>query len=182
MRLNNSIKFVVAVGVSELAGVIGSAFTIPAIPSWYASLAKPALNPPGWIFGPVWTALYFCIGISLFLVWKNNWRVVNPILTGRRKAWNAWSKRLWTGDLQKVNAIAIFGIQYMLNMLWPVLFFDLHFPGFAFFEILALWFAIVYTIVNFYRISKPAAYLLAPYLLWVTFAVYLNFSIWQLNG
>ena len=121
------------------------------------------------------------MGISLYLSWKNNWEVKNPVFQGKRKAWNSWSERLWTGDLQKQNVIAIFGVQLILNVLWSFVFFGLKFPGLAFFELLALWFAVLYLIVNFYRISKTAAYLLLPYMLWISFAVYLNFSIWQLN-
>lgn len=180
MRFTNVLKLVIAIAVSGLAGVIGAIFTAPAI-IWYAGLVKPALNPPAWVFGPVWTALYALIGISLYLAWKNDWKVNNPILAGERKTWNAWSERLWTGDLQKVNAVAIFGVQYVLNGAWSYLFFGLRLPGFAFFELCALWFAIVWTTVVFYRISRLAAYLLVPYLLWVSFAVYLNYSIWVLN-
>lgn len=181
MKSNNFFKFIISIIVSGLAGIMGSIFTVSAIPNWYAALEKPALNPPSWVFGFVWTILYFLIGISLFLVWKNNWKTKNQILESRRKAWNAFSERLWTGDLKKINVIIIFGIQYFLNILWSFVFFGLHLPGLAFFEILALWFAIIWTIVNFYRISKLAAYLLLPYILWVSFAAYLNYVIWILN-
>lgn len=181
MRFTNALKFVIAIAVSELAGVIGVVFTAPAISVWYAGLVKSALNPPSWVFGPVWTALYVLIGIALYLVWKNDWKTNNPIWMGEGKAWNAWSRRLWTGDLQKANAVAIFGVQYILNTAWSYLFFGLHLSGFAFFELCALWFSIVWTVIVFYRISRPAAYLLLPYLLWVSFALYLNYSIWILN-
>lgn len=182
MRFNNFSNFVIAITVSLSAGAVGFIFTAPAVQSgWYAGLAKPALNPPNWIFGPVWTTLYFLIGVSLYLVRKNGWKVVNPLFESGRKAWNPISERLWRGDLQRTNAICIFGTQYVLNILWPYLFFSLHLAGPAFFAILALWCAIVYTIINFYRISKPAAYLLLPYLLWVSFASYLNYSIWIFN-
>jgi translocator protein len=182
MKVNNFFKFVISVGISLLAGVIGSFFTMPSIQSgWYGQLVKPALNPPNWIFGPVWTALYFLIGISLFLVWKNNWKVLNPIFKTEKKAWNKWSERLWKGDLQKANAILIFSVQYILNLAWSFVFFGIVSPFIAFCVILALWFAIICTIVNFYRISKLSAYLLIPYILWVSFAGYLNLSIWLLN-
>ncbi len=181
MNPKNILKFIIAVVVSELAGTIGAIFTKPSIPTWYASLVKPALNPPSWVFGPVWTALYFLIGVSFYLVWARNWKVVHPILIRTKKAWNPWSERLWRGDLQKVNVISIFAVQYVLNVAWSFVFFGLHQPLIAFFVILALWFSILYTIVNFYRISKPAAYLLLPYILWVSFAVYLNYAIWALN-
>lgn len=181
MKRNNILKFIVAVVVSESAGVIGAVFTVLAVSSWYAGLAKPALNPPAWVFGPVWTVLYFLMGVSLYLAWKNDWKVKNHILEGKRKAWNHLSERLWTGSWQKENAIGIFGTQLFLNVLWSIMFFYLKSPGLAFFEILALWFAILHTIANFYRISKASAYLLLPYIIWVSFAAYLNCAIWLLN-
>lgn len=179
--LNNFFKFIIAVAVVELAGVIGAVFTMPAISDWYAELVKPALMPPTWVFEPVWVLLYFLIGISLFLVWKNGWKTANPIFEKNVKGWNRWSERLWIGDWQKANTIAIFALQYILNIAWPYLFFGLYLPDIAFSEILMLWFAVVWMIVVFYRISRPAACLLIPYLLWVSFACYLNFTIFMLN-
>ena len=179
--MNKTLKFIIAIAVSELAGVIGSVFTLPSIPTWYATLNKPALNPPSWVFGPVWTTLFLLMGISLYLVWSKNWQVSHRMWEGGKRAWNRYSERLWTGSWQKANVIALFAIQLFLNAFWSVLFFGLKVPGFAFFELLALWFAILYTIINFYRISKPAAYLLIPYLLWVSFAGYLNYAVWMMN-
>lgn len=181
MKISGVVKFIVAIALAESAGAIGSLVTISNVTSWYAGLAKPAFNPPGWIFGPVWTTLYFLMGVALFLVWKNDWKVKNHILEKRRKAWNPYSERFWTGSWQKANVIAIFAVQLILNALWSLIFFGLKSPGFALFEIMALWVAILYTIINFYRISKAAAYLLIPYILWVSFAGYLNFSLWMLN-
>jgi len=158
MKLNNFFKLVIAIVVSELAGVIGSVFTISAIPNWYAGLVKPVLNPPSWVFGPAWTTLYALMGISAFLIWKNGWE---------KKAVK--------------TALGVFGIQLFLNALWSIIFFGLHSPGWALVDIIALWLAIVWTIFVFYKISKPAAYLLVPYILWVSFASYLNYSIWILN-
>lgn len=182
MKLNNFFKLVIAVAVSEMAGVIGAFFTTSVVQSnWYVWITKPALNPPSWLFGPVWTSLYFLIGISLYLVWKNNWEIKNPFFHENKKAWNRWSERLWTGDLYKINAISVFGVQYILNILWSYIFFGLRSPFFSLIEILAFWISIVYVIINFYRISKLAAYLLLPYLIWVSFATYLNYAIWVLN-
>ena len=181
MKTNNFFKLVIAVALSELAGAVGAIFTTPSISSWYATLAKPELSPPNWIFAPVRITLYALMGVSLYLVWKNDWKVKNHILEQRRKAWNYLSERFWTGSWQKQNVIAIFSLQLFLNILWSFIFFGLKLPGLAFFEILALWFAILYTIVNFYRISKASAYLLLPYIVWVSFAVYLNYAIWALN-
>ncbi len=158
MKISNPIKLIIAVVVSELAGIIGSVFTVPAIPMWYATLVKPALNPPAWIFGPVWTTLYALMGVAAFLVWKKGWE----------------KKEVKT-------ALGIFGIQLVLNTLWSVIFFGLHSPGVALVDIIFLWLAILATIVAFAKISRAAAWLLAPYILWVSFAVYLNYSIWVLN-
>jgi tryptophan-rich sensory protein len=183
MKTNNIFKFIVSVVVCEIAGIAGAVFTAPSISSgWYAGLVKPALNPPSWIFGPVWTMLYFLMGVALFLVWKNEWHVVRPLMRpSGKKPWNKWSERFWVGDLQKENIIAVFTIQLLLNAIWSPVFFGAHKPDLAFFILVALWCAIIYTIVNFYRVSRMAAWLLFPYILWVTFAGYLNFSIWQLN-
>ena len=165
MKLNNLFKLVIAIGISEMAGIIGSVFTISAIPNWYAGLVKSALNPPSWVFGPVWTTLYALMGISLFLVWKQHSSILE----------NVRMLRMW-----KIG-IAAFFVQLSLNAVWSIIFFGLQNPGWALIDIAFLWLAIVWTITVFYKISKPAAYLLLPYLLWVSFASYLNYSIWALN-
>lgn len=124
---------------------------------WYASLRKPSWNPPGWIFGPVWTALYTMMAVAAWLVW-------------RRGGWGKQRKPL-----------LIFIVQLMLNALWTPLFFGLHRPAWAFAEIVLLWLAIVATIVVFRPVSGPAMLLLVPYLAWVSFAAVLNFTLWRLN-
>lgn len=146
------------IAVSELAGVIGGVFTFSAIPAWYSGLARPAFGPPAWLFGPVWTILYALMGIAAFLVWKNGWKKKEVKI-----------------------ALLLFGIQLSLNTLWSIIFFGLRSPGGAFIEIMFLWLAILATIIAFARISRPAAWLLAPYILWVSFAAYLNYAIWTLN-
>lgn len=158
MKLNNFSKLVIAIVVSESAGIIGSVFTTPSIPTWYAELAKPALNPPAWVFGPAWITLYFLMGVAVFLVWRRG-----------------------LGQKEVKTALAIFIGQLALNTLWSIIFFSLHNPFWAFIEIIILWLAILWTILAFYKISRPAAYLLLPYILWVSFAAYLNYSIWMLN-
>lgn len=163
MRVNNFFKLVIAIAVSEAAGIIGSFFTISAIPTWYAGLVKPALNPPAWVFGPAWTTLYALMGIAAWLVWRQ------------------WDQGDPSTRLRVKTALAIFGLQLFLNAIWSIIFFGLHSPGWALVDIILLWLAIVWTMVVFYKISKPAAYLLVPYLLWVSFASYLNYSIWALN-
>lgn len=150
-------KLIISIIICELAGVVGSVFTMPAIKNWYFFLNKPSFNPPDWVFAPVWTILFLLMGISLYLVWQK------------------------IGSWRREKAITIFALQLILNILWSVLFFGLKLPGPAFFEILMLWFAILYTIINFYRISRSASWLLLPYILWVSFAAILNFFIWRLN-
>ncbi|MDO8676454.1 MAG: TspO/MBR family protein [Candidatus Azambacteria bacterium] len=156
MKLNNTLKLIIAVVVSELAGIAGAFFTISAIPTWYSALTKPALNPPAWIFGPVWVALYFLMGVSLWLIWKSDS--------------NEKNKALW-----------LFVAQLALNAIWSPIFFGAHSIGSALAIIVLLWAAIVLTILIFKKISKTAAWLLLPYILWVSFACYLNYAIWALN-
>lgn len=158
MKFNDLLKLIIAIVVSELAGIIGSIFTMPSIPTWYAGLVKPALNPPAWIFGPTWTTLYFLMGVAAFLIWR---------------------KGLERKDVK--IALGIFIGQLVLNSLWSIIFFGLHNPGAAFVEIIFLWLAIIATIITFAKISKSAAWLLMPYILWVSFASYLNYAIWTLN-
>lgn len=158
MKTNNTLKLIIAIAVSEFAGIIGSVFTAPSIASWYAGIVKPALNPPAWVFGPVWTTLFALMGISAFLVWK---------------------KGLERKDVK--IALGIFVGQLVLNTLWSIIFFGLYAPVGAFIELIILWLAILATIIAFAKISRPAMWLLLPYILWVSFAGYFNFNIWMLN-
>lgn len=156
--MRNGLKLIISVIGAEFAGIVGSLFTAPAIPTWYASLTKPAFNPPSWIFAPVWTTLYAFMGIAAFLVWQ---------------------KGLDRADVRK--ALGVFLLQLVLNAAWSIIFFGLHNPAWALFDITALWLAIIWNITLFYAVSKPAAWLLVPYILWVSFAAYLNWSLWMLN-
>lgn len=158
IELNNILKLVTSVIICLFAGFIGSFFTSPSIPTWYATLTKPSFSPPNWVFAPVWTTLFVLMGISLYLV---------------------WSKELQNRDVK--ISLFIFGIQLVLNVLWSFLFFGLHSPVYAFVEIIILWAAIALTIQKFSKVSRTAGLLLLPYILWVSFAAILNFSIWQLN-
>lgn len=156
MKINNTSKLIISIAVCELAGFIGSIFTTPAIPKWYANLPKPAFSPPSWIFAPVWITLYALMGIAAFLVWKKG---------PARK------------DIK--IALVIFMLQLALNTLWSIIFFGARNPGVAFLDIILLWLAILSTIYAFSKISRSAAWLLAPYIIWVSFAAYLNFMIWM---
>jgi len=152
------VGIVAFVVICELAGVAGSLFTRPAIPGWYAGLAKPAFNPPDWIFGPVWITLYALMGIAAWLVYVRG-----------------------TERPEVKRALFAFAAQLVLNVLWTVMFFGArHILG-AFVIIVALLIVIAGLIPRFHRISKTAAWLLAPYALWVGFAAVLNASIYVLN-
>lgn len=158
MNARTFLKLVVTVVVTQLAGIIGSLFTFSAIPTWYATLTKPELNPPSWVFGPVWTTLYLLMGVSAFLIWQKGWA---------RK------------DVK--IALSVYGVQLVLNALWSIVFFGMQSPGLALVVIAFLFVSIVATMVLFYKISRPAMYLLIPYILWVSFASYLNYAIYALN-
>jgi tryptophan-rich sensory protein len=149
------LAFIIA---AELAGVIGSVFTMPNIQTWYATLAKPEFAPPNWVFGPVWITLYLMMGIAAYLV--------------AEKGIDKKEERF---------ALTIFGFQLAINAIWSFAFFGLQSPLFGLMIIVLLWFSIVETILLFANISKKAAWLLVPYLLWVTFATYLNLQILLLN-
>lgn len=156
--MKNAYKLIISIIICELAGIIGSIFTSSSIPNWYSELNKPELAPPNWLFGPVWIILFALMGISLFLIWKKG-----------------------INTKEKKDAVWIFTFQLILNMIWSIIFFGLFSPKFAFLEIIILWLAILWTIISFAKISKASAWLLMPYILWVSFAGYLNFMIWILN-
>src|SRR4030043_1667218 len=147
-------KLAVSILVCQGAGIIGSFFTLPAISTWYTTLNKPSFNPPNWIFAPVWTLLYLSMGIGAFLIWEKGFKKKEVRI-----------------------ALLIFALQLALNIKWSFLFFGLKSPSLAFVEIIFLWLAIAATIWAFYKISKPAGLILIPYLIWVTLATVLNFSI-----
>lgn len=154
--MKNIYKLILSLLIPQLAGGLGSIFTARSVGDWYLTLEKPALNPPGWVFGPVWTGLFLLMGYSLYLIWTKD-------APGKKPAY-------W-----------IFGVQLFFNVLWSTLFFGFKSPGLAFGEIWILWFLIILNIYIFSRFSRTAAWLLAPYLLWVSFAMYLNYSLWRLN-
>jgi tryptophan-rich sensory protein len=139
-------------------GFGGSYSTAESIPTWYAQLNKPAWNPPNWLFGPVWTVLYIMMGVAAWLVWREH------------------------GFPGASTALTLFGVQLLLNFAWTPLFFGLHWMGIAFAEIILLWLAILATILAFRKLNVVAAWLMVPYLLWVSFAAALNFTLWQMNA
>ena len=156
-------RLIISLALPQLAGLIGSLFTAPAIATWYAFLEKPSFNPPNWIFGPVWVLLYILMGISVYLVWSSF-----------TKASEGQSRK------SKV-ALWLFWIHLFFNAIWSIVFFGLQNPGLAFLNIIINWVFIVVLIIKFRKIKKLSSILLIPYLLWVSFASLLNYFIWQLN-
>jgi len=153
------IKLMISIAICLIAGALGSFFTTPEISTWYATLIKPYIAPPNWVFFPVWTALFIMMGISLFLVWQKGLQ-----------------------DQQVKTALSIFAVQLFLNVLWSAAFFGLRSPIAGLVEISILWIFILVMILKFMRISRVAGLLLIPYIIWVTFAAIINFLIWRLNS
>lgn len=156
--LKEVLKLIASIIVVFIAGAIGNFFTLSEITTWYTTLTKPTWTPPNWVFGPVWTTLYILMGIALYLVWSSGL------------------------DRKDVKiAIVVFFVQLILNTLWSLVFFGMHslFGGVV--TIVILWIAILVNIILFYRISKPAGLLLVPYIIWVSIASYLTYSVYLLN-
>ena len=151
-------KLFISILIPLLVGAISGFFTSSGVNGWYALANKPWFNPPNWIFAPVWTTLYVLMGIALFLVWKAD-----------------------ADKSIKQTAIILFTLQLTLNFFWSIIFFKLQQPGWAFVEIILMWLMILLTILWFGKINATAAWLLVPYICWVSFASVLNYSIWKLN-
>lgn len=156
MKLGTKITVLIIVCLG--IGYASSIVTQNGIETWYNTIEKPSFNPPNWLFGPVWTALYICIAVAGGIVWD----------------------KIDTNPLAK-KAMIFFGIQLFLNTMWSFLFFGLKNPLIALIEIILLLLMIYETYILFAKINKTAGYLFIPYLLWVSFAMFLNASIWWLN-
>jgi tryptophan-rich sensory protein len=152
------IRFIVSVVGCEVGGILGTPFTVIALPTWYATLNMPSFAPPNWVFGPVWTLLYFLMGTSFYLIWKQSWQKKKIATAGR-----------------------FFLAQLALNFIWSPIFFGLRAPLLGLVVIVVMWILIVMTMKKFYPLSRLAFYLLIPYILWVSFATILNAAIVVLN-
>lgn len=157
MTKSNIIKLIFSLILPLSIGAFAGMFTSKAIPVWYATLNSPSFNPPNWLFGPVWTTLYILMGISFYLIWKQE------------------------KSEERNFAMLAFLIQLALNFAWSFIFFYFNKIGFAFAEIVLLWLSIVLMIIRFYKIKPITAYINIPYLLWVSFASMLNLSYYLLN-
>jgi benzodiazapine receptor len=156
-RRHQWLALIILLAVCFAAAATGGAATYPSVEGWYAALAKPSWTPPDWVFGPVWTALYTCMAVAAWLVWRKR------------------------GLVGAKGELALFGVQLAFNVAWSWLFFRLQSPGLAFVDIMLLLAAIAATVFAFRRVSITAGLLLVPYLGWVTFAGVLNFAIWRMN-
>lgn len=150
--------FIISLLITLAIAAVASLCTIPQIPTWYSGLNKPSFNPPNQLFGPVWTVLYIMIATAAYLIWKQ--RDQSQLYTTTR---------------------TVYFIQLALNFFWSIIFFGLHQILFALVVIGLLWISIVLTMYYFSKFNKTACWLLLPYLLWVSFASALNFSIYLLN-
>lgn len=157
-ELSSTWKFIIAVFICEAVGIVSGLLTQNEMTTWFSSLNKPSWNPPAYLFGPVWTTLYLLMGISLGLIWKSN-----------------------APETQKLRAELTFALQLFLNFMWSILFFKCHSPALAFMDIVLMIVTILMTIGRFARMSRLAAWLLIPYLMWVCFATVLNYRIWAMN-
>lgn len=158
MRRTDLFKLAASLGYCYLAAFIGSMFTTPNVPTWYASLARPSFAPPDWVFAPVWTAIFTLMGISAYLVWREG-----------------------TNDPRVKVGLAVFALQLAVNVTWSAAFFGLRSPLAGLVVIALLWALIALNIQKFREVSQTAAALLLPYIIWVSFAAVLNFEIWRLN-
>jgi tryptophan-rich sensory protein len=151
-------KLILSIFVCQGAGVLGSIFTRSSVSTWYPTLAKPWFAPPGWFIAAVWLLLFTLMGLSLFLVWREG-----------------------LGRTAVKDAIYVFAAQLGVNILWSAAFFGLQSPLAGLIVIALLWLLILLTIIKFRSISRDASYLLVPYIIWVSVAAYLNYSILVLN-
>ena len=158
MKLSKVITLIVCLIVPLAVGGFAGVETAQNITTWYVDLVKPWFNPPNYLFGPVWTLLYILMGIAMYLVF---WTFSSAVL--------------------RKQAIILFATQLLFNFAWSFIFFKYHQLGWALFEIIIMWMLIFVTIMAFAKVSKVAAWLLVPYISWVSFATILNFAIWRLN-
>jgi tryptophan-rich sensory protein len=155
----NWFQLIGAIVLCQAAGILGAFFTVKAIPAWYAKLKKPSFNPPNWIFGPVWTVLYTLMGVVLYRLWQ-----LEPGTDGR------------------FLALFLFFLQLALNALWTPIFFGLRALWPALIEVLLMLAAIIVVTLQLTRVDMVSAWLMAPYIVWVSFATRLNYAYAKLNS
>ncbi len=152
-------RFILSIIICQLAGIIGSIFTASSVTSWYPTLVKPSFTPSGFYIGLIWIVLFFLMGISLFLIWRET-----------------------PSSIEARIALNFFATQLIVNVLWSMAFFGMRSPIRGVFVIAFLWILILINIIKFWPVNRTAAILLIPYIVWVSIAAYLNYSIWRLNS
>lgn len=158
MEKSDLFRLILSIIICQMAGVIGSIFTASSVASWYPTLVKPSITLPGFYIGSIWIALFTLMGISLFLIWRHH-----------------------SDGSDARGALYFFAAQLVVNTLWSAAFFGMQSPISGLVVIALLWILILITIVKFLPLNRAAAFLLVPYILWVSFAAYLNYLIWRLN-
>jgi tryptophan-rich sensory protein len=158
VKIKSPRKLISSLLVCQLAGLLGLLFTTASIANWYVFLNRPSIAPPNWVFAPVWIMLYLLMGVSFYLIWQSRGKKAN-----------------------KQSAIKLFLFQLVLNSVWSIIFFGIREIGWALVEIILLVITLVLVIKKFYKIDHRAAWLLSPYLVWVSFASFLNYRFWVLN-
>lgn len=158
ITLREIARIILCIAICQLAGIIGSVFTASSVTTWYTTLVKPWFTPPGSVISAVWIALFALMGLSLFLIWQ---------------------KGISSAD-SKI-ALGVFAAQLLANVLWSYAFFGLQSPLAGVVVIVVLWLLILQSILRFWPISKDAALLLVPYIIWVSFAAFLNYTFLRLN-
>lgn len=152
-------RLILCIAICQMAGFIGSVFTASSVTTWYTTLVKPWFTPSGSVISAVWITLFAFMGVSLFLIWQKG-----------------------QGNADSKIAIGVFAAQLLANMLWSYAFFGLHSTLAGLVVIVVLWLLILQSIIRFWPISREAALLLVPYIIWVSFAAFLNYTIWKLNS
>jgi translocator protein len=158
MEKNEIFRLISSIIICQMAGIIGSIFTASSVTSWYPTLVKPSFTPSGFYIGLIWIILFTLMGISLFLIWRET-----------------------PSNQSAKMALYFFAAQLIVNVLWSVAFFGMRSPISGLVVIAFLWVLILMTIIKFWPINRTAALLLIPYIVWVSIAAYLNYSIWMLN-
>jgi tryptophan-rich sensory protein len=158
MKKNELFRLISSIIICQMAGIIGSIFTVSSVASWYPTLVKPSFAPLGFYIGLIWIVLFTLMSISLFLIWRET-----------------------PSNLAARSALCFFAAQLIVNVLWSVAFFGMRSPISGLVVIAFLWVLILMAIIKFWPINRTAAILLIPYIVWVSIAAYLNYSIWRLN-
>lgn len=170
-KISQTLKLILSFGFPLAVALIGGVFTMASVNGWYQTLIKPELAPPNWVFGPVWLILYLSIGLSTYLFWN----------TRENKPSKKISKKDFWNKFPKLPGFIILYLQLILNLAWSIIFFLLHSPQAALYEIIFLDALVILNIFYFSKVNLRSGLILIPYLIWICFATYLNWGFVLLN-